>query len=188
MAVSVTQVQRYTVGGSIYKGVTKPADFTLMTHAAGVPTGGTDVGATTGVATFEYKPTISMTDIEQVFGQVAPRMTAESATLKFTCVEATYLNLAMAAQMATPSTDGSHNILKVGGRTDITPQCVAIVAKNADSGLFHWVCIYNAVSMDGLAIGYKRGEPRQVSVTMTAIPDVARSVGDQLAQYNEETF
>jgi hypothetical protein len=174
------------VGGSIYKAVTKPADFTEMAHTAGVPAGGTDVGATVGAATFEYRPTISMTDIEQVFGMVAPRLTTETATLRFTTVEATYLNLALAAQMATASSTGSHNILKVGGGTGITPQSVAIIAKNADSNLYHWVCIYNAVSMDGLTVAYKRGEPRQVAVTLTAIPDVTRSAGDQMAQYFDE--
>lgn len=186
MAVSVTTIQRYTVGGTVYTGVTKPADFTPLGETAGVPPGGTDVGATTGVATFDYKPTINMTDIEQVFGMVAPRLTTETATLKFTAIEATYLNLALAAQMATPSTDGSHNILKVGGRTDITPQTVAIIAKNADSGLYHWICVYNAVSMAGLTLAVKRGEPRQVAVELTAIPDVTRSAGDQMFQYFEE--
>src|SRR5690349_3155065 len=119
MAANLTTIQRYTLGGHIYFGVTTPANKTLMTHTAGVPTGGTDAGATVGVATAEYRPTIQMTDIEQVFGMVAPRMTAEDMTLKFTVVEATYTNIGLALTTGTQSTDGSNNIIKYGGKTAI---------------------------------------------------------------------
>src|SRR5262249_33299801 len=86
----------------IYVNADTPADGALMTHTSGVPTGyGTrEVGATIGPATFEYKPTVSLTDVEQFFGMVAPRLTAESATLKVALAEASVDNLQLALQQA----------------------------------------------------------------------------------------
>src|SRR3954471_4139801 len=102
MPPTIANINKYAAGARVYVFPDTPADGALMTHVAGVPTGyGTrEVGATIGVATFEYKPTVALTDVEQFFGQVAPRLTAESATLKVTLAEASVDNLELALQQA----------------------------------------------------------------------------------------
>jgi hypothetical protein len=188
MAVSITQVSRYSTAGNVYVGVTTPADQVIMTHTAGAPLGGTDVGATIGESTVEYRPTIATVDIEQAFGGVAPRLTAEACTLKFTCGESTHTNLRLAMQQGTATTDGTHNYLTAGGKTGVVGQCVAIISKQADTPQYNWVCVYNAVSMDGLSLTYKKSATRQIGVTMTALSDANRTAGDQLFQYVEEAW
>jgi hypothetical protein len=188
MAVSTTNVRRYTTAGNVYFGVTKPADRVLMTHTAGVPTGGTDVGATIGAATFEYRPTINTTDIEQAYGGIAPYVGSESATLRFTCAEATYQNIQRALQQASYASDADQDVLKVGGNPDVVATCVAIISRHADQARYSWACAYSVVSMEGGSIPYKRGEPRQIAVTLNLLADVDRTIGDQLFQIVEEAW
>jgi hypothetical protein len=78
MTANLAAINKYAAGARVYVFNDTPADGALMTHTAGVPAGyGTrELGATIGAATFEYKPTVALTDIEQYFGQVAPRLTA----------------------------------------------------------------------------------------------------------------
>jgi hypothetical protein len=102
MTANLAAINKYAAGARVYVFNDTPADGALMTHTAGVPAGyGTrELGATIGAATFEYKPTVALTDIEQYFGQVAPRLTQESATLKVTLGEASADNVELAFQQA----------------------------------------------------------------------------------------
>lgn len=102
MTANLTNINRYAGGAHLYVFADQPADGALMTHVAGVPTGyGTrELGATTGPATFTYKPTVALSDVEQFFGQVAPRLTTETATLACTMAEAAVANLELAMQQA----------------------------------------------------------------------------------------
>lgn len=188
MTASITQVARYTTAGNVFVGCTTPADQVIMDHVAGVPTGGVDVGSTIGESTVEYRPTIATVDIEQAFGGVAPRLTAEACTLKFTAGESTNANIKTAMQQATSTSDGGHNYLTAGGKTGVTGQTVAIISKQADTPQYNWVCVYNVVSMDGVSLSFKKSATRQIAITFTALADPTRSVGDQLFQVVEEAW
>lgn len=102
MAVSTTNIQRYMFPANLYVFMDKPADLANMAHTGGIPDGAHTyhVGATTGEAVFEYRPTIATVDIEQAFGGVAPHMTAESATIRATLSEAVWRNVEIAMSQA----------------------------------------------------------------------------------------
>jgi hypothetical protein len=183
----------------VYTGVSKPADGAAMgiAQSTGVPTGGASVGLTSGPATLEYKPEFKGVEVEQAYGEVAPRVTKESVTLKFKCAEATYERIKLALQTGTLTTTAgagatpTKQLLSVGGKTFFASQCIALVSPlgtyfdsvgMADVPLWEWVCIYEAMSVDGLKLDWKRGETRMVEVTITGYADVTRSEGDQLFQ------
>jgi hypothetical protein len=189
MAVSTLAVRRYTVGGDIYTGVTLPADRTPLVLTNGVPPGGTHVGSTIGVATVEYRPTVNTVDVEQAFGGVAPYISAEAGTLRWTIGEATYQNVQAALGQATHTVQSSTDVLKLGGNTDVPNTCIAIVSHLADAPTqCVWLCVYHAVSMEGGTISFARGTTRAFQVTYNMLADVNRSIGDQLFQYFEQYF
>lgn len=314
MAITQAEVdalKKFIGQGEIYLGVTKPGDMAaLALNAQGQPTG-TSVGLTSGPASLEYKPEFKGLEVEQAFGELAPRLTKEGVTLKFKCAEATYDRIQAALPMSTlqqdttatgiadPTTaptlahapastglaagdyhvayafitangvtkptpdatvtiiagdnitttalgalpggvtgvvwylsvaannatmkqiaqaaDGStqtfttlpaagaaspqpvnttgganRNMLMVGGKIDAVTQCVALVSKigtytymATTVTLYEWVCLYEAMSVDGVKLDWKRGENRMVEVTITGYADVTRSEGDQLFQLGQ---
>jgi hypothetical protein len=102
MTANLAMINRYAAGARLYVFADVPADGALMTHTAGVPAGFAtrELGATVAASGFEYKPAIALTDIEQFFGSVAPRLTGETATLKATLGEASAENVELALQQA----------------------------------------------------------------------------------------
>jgi hypothetical protein len=48
------------------------------------------------------------------------------------------------------------------------------------------VCIYDALSVDGVKLDYKRNENRMVEVTITGYADPTRDAGDQLFQIGQD--
>lgn len=186
MSVDTNNIQRYMFPGNLYVGVTKPADTANMTHTLGVPTGGTHVGATTGEAVFEYRPTIATVDIEQAFGGVAPHMTAETATIRATISEPTLSNVRLAMQQGTYAAGGGYQKLMMGGLTTVSVQAVCLIGKEADRTKYVWALLYAAYASEGVARRMKKGEPATIPVTFTGLPDTSRTAGDQLAQYVEE--
>jgi hypothetical protein len=207
MAVTQAQVdslKRFIGQGEIYLNCEKPADMTALVLTAGVPkdVGGTQdaasVGLTNGPASLEYKPEFKGLEVEQAFGELAPRLTKETVTLKFKCAEATYDRIKAALPMSTlvsvvgTGTTPTSNVLLVGGKIDATTQCIVLVSKigtyvngGTTVQLYEWVCLYEAMSVDGVKLDWKRGENRMVEVTITGYADVTRSEGDQLFQIGQ---
>jgi hypothetical protein len=202
MPATAAQVQtlRNMVGqGEIYSGCTKPATNTAIALTAGVPAGGTSVGLTSGPASLDYKPEFKGVEIEQAYGEVAPRVTKESVTLKFKCAESTYDKLQLALQTATHATTAgsgatpTKNTLYIGGLTFFNDQCICLVSNIGSYvymattvQLYEWVCIYSAMSVSGLKLDWKRGETRMVEVEITGYADVTRNEGDQLFQIGQQ--
>ncbi len=199
-AAQVAALKKNIGAATIYTGVTKPADQTPITLTAGVPTGGVDVGMTSGPATFEYKPEYADVQVEQSLAPVAPRITKETVTLKFRSAEAVFNTLKLAIQSGnTASTTGvapapDLDIIYVGG--DIfanDPQCVALVTKigsftymSTDYDLFEFIVLYEVLSVDGVSVAFKLGETRMVDVTLTGYADVTRPIRDQLFQWGRQ--
>jgi hypothetical protein len=173
----------------------KPKDATVITNPA------TSVGLTSGPASLDYKPEFKGVEIEQAYGEVAPRVTKESVTLKFKCAESTYDKLQVALQTGTLDFDDNvagivpdSNTLYVGGLTFFDAQAIALVSNIGsyfDSGsmttidLYEWLLLYNAMSVSGLKLDWKRGETRMVEVEVTGYADVTRNEGDQLFQIGQ---
>lgn len=212
MSVTSAQLEslrRFIGQGEVYYDVNTPAsDFDPILFVAGSPgvpqissgaTAAPSVGLTSGPASLEYKPEFKGVEVEQANGEVAPRLTKESVTLKFKMAEATYDRLKLALQTATlTTTTGSGvtpttRLLSMGGQTFFPTQCIALVSPigtYTDSStvveLFEWVALYQALSVDGVKLDYKRNETRMVEVTITGYADVTRGVGDQLFQIGQD--
>lgn len=201
--MSITQAQldhltEYIGRGDVYliPRASCPADGALMTHINGVPTGGVWVGLTGSAAQFKYKPEVKAMSIEQVLGDVAPRLHKEQGTVQFECSEATYLNIASALASAqtgtvagTPGSIPTRNWIKVGGKTTVTPVTLAIVSPIPGStapARFEWICCYVVVAANGVELNYAKSENRQVKVTLELYADATRTEGDQLFQLIQE--
>ncbi len=199
----VDALKKFIGQGEVFTGVTKPADGVIMgfEQAYGLPLGGVSVGLTSGEATLEYKPEFAGVEVEQAYGEVAPRVKKETVTLKFKCAEATYARIKVALSTATETVlvagtapDTARRVLlTVGGKTFFDPQCVALVSnigtythQSSINNLYEWVCLYSAISVDGLTLEWKRGETRMIEVTMTGYADVTRTEGDQLFQFVQQ--
>jgi hypothetical protein len=190
--VAVSDLKRFIGAGEIYTDCTKPAANTNIALTAGVPAGGTSVGLTSGPATLEYKPEFKGVEIEQTYGEVAPRVTKESVTLKFKCAEATYAKIALALQTGTQraASTPTGTFYTVGGKDFFDTQCITLVSpfdNGSGTTWYEWVCLYDALSVDGLKLEYKHGETRMIEVTLTGYSDPTRPVGDQLFQIGQQT-
>jgi hypothetical protein len=187
MAVTVGNITKYIGAGNIYTGCTRPADAAPLVHTAGVPAGGTDVGATQGAATLVMHSNIALVDIEQVYGGVAPHMTTEDASLQFTALEATYANLQLALQQGTGSTSGGVNLIKFGGKTAVTTTCVAVSSARTDVPTKYVIgMLYQGASMDGVTLPFQRGTERKLQIKFSGIPDPTYLAGNQMGQYYED--
>ena len=197
----VAALRTYIAQGEIWTGVTKPAADAIMgfDQASATPLGGTSVGLTSGPATLEYKPEFKGIEVEQAYGEIAPRVTKETVTLKFKLPVASYDKLQLALQTAAlTTTTGSGatptvRLLSIGGETFFPTQSIALVSEvgewtsqDSTNKLYEWICLYEALSVDGLKLDFQRGETRMVEVTMTGYADVTRNEGDQLYQFVQQ--
>lgn len=197
MSVSVENIRKYLQYANVYVGcAVPPPGHSMFEYAsAGVPSGGTDIGATQGESTFTYTPTIEGVEIEQSPIPVAPHIASEEATITFTCLEPTASRILDAigsgGVQGTVTGTGAGTVIRMGGLTDVTGQCVALIAEQPNNrGKYVGCMIYNAISDAGLTRPFKRGEASAVEFTMKSFPrtaDLDRTEGEQLAQYAEET-
>ena len=187
MAVTEANLLRKIKGANIYVGCTAPNDFLAPTLTAGVPAGGTDIGATMGPATFTYNATIEPVEIEQTTARVAPHVTAEEIGMSFVIGETTAANLKEALSQTFPHTDGNFTVLTLGGYVDVTGQCVMCVAEKANQpGKYYGGVIYNAYIAGEVNVPHKRGEVQQIEVSLAGSALLTRAEGDQLGQYFDE--
>jgi len=191
MAVTETNLLMKIKGGNIYTGCTLPAAYSAPALTAGVPAGGTDVGATIGESTFQYTANIEVVDIEQTTAKVAPHVVDEEIQLSFTMAELTATNLKTALSQTHEATvtvgADTFSVMHLGGNIDVTGSCICVVSEKANQpGKFYGAMIYNAYIADSVSIAHKRGEVAQVEVTMAGSALLTRSDGDRLGQYFDE--
>ena len=210
MAVTVDNICQYIKEGRVYVGAQIPAalhslgeayhlgangERGSLTAVAGEPTGGTDVGATSGETTFRYTATVETVDIEQSAYPVCPHVTEEACSLEFTVAEATAANIARAIGQGflrdfTGPSALTGKVISVGGLTSVTGQSVCVIAEKANQpGRYLGAMIYNAHNNAGLERRWKRGEVTLVTMTFdgAATSDLLlRPEGDQLGQYFEQ--
>jgi len=188
MAVTEANLLRKIKGANIYVGCTAPSDFSAPTLTAGVPAGGTDVGATMGESTFNFNANIELVEIEQTTARVAPHVVEETVGMSFAIGETTVENLKEALSQTFAHTDGDFTVLTLGGYTEVTGQCVAIVAEKANiPGKYYGAMIYNAFIASEVNIPHKRGEVQSVEITLGGSSVLTRAEGDQLGQYFDES-
>jgi len=188
MAVSETAILRKIKGANIFVDCTVPDSYTPPTLAAGVPAGGTDVGATIGESIFNYNATIELVDVEQSAAKIAPHVTEEAISMTFSMAEVDVDNLVFHLGQTFSYVEGDFSVMPLGGYIDVTGHCVACVAEKAnDPGKYYGGMIYSAYTDGDRAVRHKRGEVSPVEVTLMGIALLSRDAGDQLGQYFEMT-
>ena len=187
MAVTEANLLRKLKGANIYAGCDLPNAFSAPTLTAGVPGGGTDIGATMGESTFAYNASIELVEIEQATGRVAPHVVEETVQMSFTIGEATSANLKLALSQTFAHTDGDFSVMTLGGYVDVTGQCVALVAEKSNlPGNYYGAMIYNAYIASEVSVPHKRGVPQAIEVTLGGSSLLTRDEGDQMGQYFDE--
>lgn len=198
-----TDIAKIHIGqGDVWLGGTAPAaggDMTdptsstvnTMTSLFAAPTsGGTAVGFTNGPATLTYKPTYYNVETEQAFAEVLVIPTAEECSVDFVMLEASYTNLNRAMGQATSEVNAGapvNNVNFVGGKATVTTFLLALCSRKRTATGYYLLTVYQVYSMDGVALNFERRKEMQNKVTMRALADTSRPVGDQLFQLAEFT-
>jgi len=166
----------------------------LFQHTAGVPsglqTGFTEVGFTTGPSTFDYKATKEELMPEQSLIGVDVFTTEEMAQIVFTAYERTFIVLKTAFDNVGSQSDATGDLYYGGNGTSILAPSFKLVFMSSihrdNTAKFSWVCIYKAYSMDGIKLPFEKTKPTTYQVTMKALADTSRTVGDQVFQAKNE--
>ena len=185
------------VGGTAPTAGTDPTDptagtpsalVTATTGFAGVSTTGDYVGATNGPATFTYRPTFYQVMTEQAFSEVITVPTAEETSLAFNALESTYENIHTALGQTVTRVVGTGVLSNTnyGGGLPTVPVAPVVLLSRKRSGTGYWiVCIYQGYSAEGAALNFERRAETRIPVTIRALADGNRPLGDQLFQVVE---
>jgi len=174
--------------------VTPPASAappTIMPISAdGVPTSGDEVGYTTGPAMFTYKQTKTPIMTEQSLNPVDVYVTSEECALVFEAMERTFKTLQLAFDNVANATPGTYDLFYGGdatGLSSVYTTCVVLTSRRRLAPTkFEILVLYKAYSVEGIVLGYTRTKESTYKVTMTALIDTTRTVGDRLFQWRRE--
>lgn len=167
---------------------------TLFQHTSGVPsglqTGFTEVGYTSGAATFTYKATKVELNPEQSLAPVDVFTSAEMASIMFTAYERVFVTLKAAFDNVGSQSDATGDLYYAGNGTSIlTPATNTVFLSTIhrdNTAKFTWACIYKAYSVDGIKMPFEKKKETSYAVTLTALADVTRTAGDQLYSFKNE--
>lgn len=182
VVIGTTTIYRNIIGADMYVNCTAPASFTTMPHVAGVPGGGTHVGALQGEVGCTINSTISVVETEQTLMGIAPYISEQRARIEATMLELTYANLLRIIQQGTGSTAGGINSITVGGNVTVVPMCVAVVGQLAGTNQYTEFVIYGACQQESLSMDKGRATVPTVKVTFEGYMDMTRTPGDRLCQ------
>ena len=157
-----------------------------MTHTAGVPATGTEVGLTDGPTVVRLKTVKKAINAEQSLAGVDVATIQEIAEIEFKCKEQTYAALQRAFDTVGTVTDGSKHLFYGGNGTAVlAPRTEAVmftsVQRNAPTK-YIWTVIYKAFSEMGMEESFSREGETIYSVKMVGLADMTRNAGDQLYQ------
>lgn len=167
--------------GTLFTGATLPGPGLQPTFTAGVPAGGTDVGATLS-AMFTIKPELEPIMVEQSLIPVDAHAKRIEISLE---VEIAEMNLdRLLEHLAAGATlaGTSPNQFIQGGQV-ATPTFltgVTLVQRDrVNPTRVSYVMLYRSVCPDGVQIAYAREKITSYKVRFLALADLARAVGDQ---------
>lgn len=167
---------------------------TLFAHTAGVPsglqTGFTEVGYTTGDTTFDYKATKTEINPEQSLLPVDVFTSDEMSQISFTCLERVYVALNAAFDNVGTVSDANKDLYYAGnGVAILTPKIFCVYLSHVhreNTAKFSYACIYKAYSADGVKMPFSKTKASQYQVTLKALADTTRTLGDQAFQFVNE--
>lgn len=188
MALDNTKIHQGTA--RIFLGVTAPTTGTpptLLTHTAGVPGTGTEVGHTEGDAMWSYLLDKDEITSEQVLAPIDVAAKAEAIKLEFVCQEMTYNTLISAFDNVGTVTDGAKNLFYGGGGTAVLSpktQCVVLtsIQRNAPTKFIVTV-LYKVYTAEGVKFNFGRTKKTTYKMTLIGLADTARNDGDRLFQH-----
>ncbi len=191
MAGDVTKVK---VGRAlIYSGITNPATGTpptWMTHTAGVPASGTDIGFTENDTVFEYIAEKTPISAEQNTANVGVYVSGEMCKLTFTMKEHNYNALKLAFDNIGNLDDGTRTGFYGGGGTSILSPTLQALFFSAPDRLaptkFIIGVIYKGYSVKGYSSPFSKKNQSLIAVEINAIADTSRNAGDQVFQFQIE--
>jgi hypothetical protein len=176
----------------IWVGVTNPTSGTpptLMTHTAGVPATGTEVGYTEGDGVFEYVLSKEEIDAEQALAPVDVFVKDEMVHLTVNLQEANYTALKAAFDSGVGNVDDGSKTLFYSGGNVPTAMTLSVffssVRRDAPTKYFIGV-IYKAYSPKGFNFAASKTKKSVYPVELRGILDTTRNAGDQLYQFFRE--
>lgn len=176
--------------GRIWFGVTAPATGnppTLMTHTAGVPASGTEVGHTSGNSVITFQNVKSDILSEQSFGVVDTYPTTQSLEVTLTVQERVYAVLTKLFEGVGTVTDGSKDLFYAGGPITVPSFAVMLTSPlRTDNTKFEVFVGYRMQMAAPVTLTYSRTDVSMVAVTLRGTHDTSRNVGDQLFQWFRE--
>lgn len=172
----------------IFLGVTAPATGTPpddVTHTAGVPADGTEVGFTRGDAVFAKNTEKVEIEAEQSYTPIMVFPTREIVEVRFTAMERVYNALRAAFDNVGYDLDANRVKFYSGGQTfTLRTQTVCMTsARPNQAGLYEISFIYKAYSVTGYETPYRKSDASLYEVTLRGILDTSRDVGDQAYQH-----
>jgi hypothetical protein len=179
----------------IWTGVTKPASGApptiLPINASGEPGSGDEVGYTTGPAVFSYKQVKNPIMAEQSLNPVDVYVTSEEGSLVFEAMERTYQTLKLAFDNVSAVTDAGKDLFYGGDSTGLssvfTTCCVLTSRRRLAPTKFEVLTLYKVYSVEGIQLAYTRTKESTYKVTMNALIDTTRDVGDRLFQWYRQS-
>jgi len=196
VAIDTTKIHVGTA--RIFVGVTPPATGTpptWLTHTAGVPATGTDIGATDGDCVFKYQLTKQEIFAEQELAPVDVYSSDEACSLVFTLKELNYTALKVAFDSGTSSgignvDDGTRTGFYGGGGSAIllpTQQCFVFSAMNRVAPTkFIIGVIYKAYSLLGTEAPIRKKGETMIKCELHGLADLTRNAGDRMFQLSRE--
>lgn len=176
--------------GRVWFGVTAPTTGTpptLMTHTAGVPASGTEVGHTSGNTVVTFQNTKSDINSEQTFGIVGTYNTAQTVEVTLTLQERVYAILQKLFEGAGTATAGGYDLFYVGGPISVPSFAMMISSPlRTDNTKFEIVVLYKVELVSPITLTYSRTDVSMIPVTCRGVHDTTRNVGDQLMQWIRE--
>lgn len=176
----------------IFVGITNPTSGTpptLMTHTAGVPATGTELGYTDGDGVFEYVLTKEEIDAEQQLGPVDVFPKDEMIHLTCNLKEAQYIALKAVFDSGIGNVDDGSKTLFYSGGNVPTPMSLSVffssVNRTATTKYFIGV-IYKAYSPKGFNFAMSKTKPSVYPVELRGYLDSSRNAGDQMFQFFKE--
>ncbi len=174
----------------LFVGVTAPASGappTFLTHTAGVPATGTEIGLTNGDTVFSYEATKSEIQAEQFYAGVDVFLTQEKCKLTFTAQEATVIALKTAFDNIGQFTDGTKEAFYAGsgsGAFACLKQTVVVTARQrVNPAKYLLIMMYLAYPSKGMNFPFSRTKPGMSQVEFTALADTSRTAGDCMFQW-----
>jgi hypothetical protein len=191
MAFDITRIE---VGPArIFLGVSLPtsgAPPSIVTHTAGVPGSGTEVGLTEGDTVVEIESQKNQIMAEQFYAPVEVYLTVQNAKISFTAKESTIIALRAALDNIGQSTSGTEELFYFGsgsGAFACLKQSVFLSARRRDNPAKYIVAmLYSAYASKPLTYTFSRTKEATYPVELSALAVVGRTAGDCIGQFYRE--